>query len=77
MDPISQPLTVLFVGGPLHGLRSKWIDLPSYYPHQMADRMVPYSRRNLSSFDGVDAVYAPVGMTDSAFAESFSSIRLP
>jgi hypothetical protein len=72
MDDPKQSVVLLFVGGPLHGLRANWVDPPTYYPHPTEDGMVPYSRRTTpSTVADVDAVYAPVGMTDSAFVECF------
>ena len=74
MDSPLQPTVVLFVGGPLHGQRTSWTNLPDYYPHTMAGEMVPYSPCNLSiTIDGVDAVYAPVGMAESAVVQELRS----
>lgn len=65
---------VLFVGGPLHGQCKRWTNLPDYYPHTMACGMVPYCPCNLSiTIDGVDALYAPIGMAESAVVQELRS----
>lgn len=74
MNTPVQPTMVLFVGGPLHGQRTSWTNPPNYHPHATAGGMVPYSRCNLSvTVEGVDAVYAPVGMSESAIVQELRS----
>ena len=75
MDEIS--LAVLFVGGPLNGTRMEWSNPPAYHPHQLKEGMVPYSKCTLSfTIHGMDAVYAPVGMTQAAILETLKSIPI-
>ena len=72
---MNQVLTVLFVGGPLHGVRHEWVDPPDYHPHVTATGMVPYSRRaDIPATANADAIYAPVGMTYLAVTESLGQL---
>lgn len=73
-----QVLTILFVGGPLHGTVRVWPGAPDYHPHAMDHgAMVPYTRRtDIPAIAGADAIYAPVGMTYTAITESLSHLSL-
>ena len=71
MDTAQQ---VLFVGGPLHGVQRPWENPPDYHPHVTASGMVPYAPRDGITVQGVDAIYAPIGMTHAAFVECLSQL---
>ena len=66
-------LVVLFIGGPLHGTSLELASPPDYYPYTTMSGMVPYSRTCITTVLA-DAIYAPVGMKESAVIDALETL---